>query len=443
MFKTVEKPIINRKKTSFNTPAATEESSCNLSAAADFADRSIRYHKESPMPVVQMIRKRVKGRDDTFTATDIYYDKTDGQYYTGVTKESSGEVTVPREEYQEYNRLLSHDSGSPNIPPRERMAKNTILAKAKRGETIKYVTNIVEKDEAADLIGATEETAEEETAEEEIEAADIAASADIFSEGNAMTVPPKTVRLYAEGNMKHAASLAGAFGQSGKYGLFEGLDAETTLADASADTPEALIKATEFDSLDGLGSRYEQEEQEGEVISKMMEMITPLENLEASFGGRTGNMTRRVEAAADRPKRQYDIIQATFFWVPDDTNDQNFENLQAFMINQAEKLKEGGKIRVILTDKNTKIAGKENLNHYRDVANRLAEDPDLKHIYDIDKKVFKKRNMRRKKVRQTYANKLTTLEMNAAGFKHTRTEGDTLVKSFGDLIITAVRKPHQ
>lgn len=60
MFKTVEKPLINRKKTSFNTPAATEESSCNLSAAADFADRSIRYHKESPMPVVQMIRKRVK-----------------------------------------------------------------------------------------------------------------------------------------------------------------------------------------------------------------------------------------------------------------------------------------------------------------------------------------------------------------------------------------------
>lgn len=441
MFKTAEKPIIKGKRTNFNTTAAAEESSCNLSAAADFTDRSIRYHKESPVPVVQMIRKRVKGREDAFEDTDIYYDKTDGRYYTGVIQESSGEVTVPREEYQEYKRLVPDDPGSQNIHPPERMAKNTILAKAKQGETIKYVTNIVEKDEAADLIGATEETAEEETAEEEIESADIAASADIFSEGNAMTVPPKTVRLYAEGNMKHAVSLAGAFGQSGKYGLFEDLDAETTLADAHAGTPEVLIKATEFDTLDELGRRYEQEEQEGEVISKMMEMITPLENLEASFGGRTGDMSRRVEAAADRPKRLYDIIQATFFWVPDYTNDQNYEILQAFMINQAEKLREGGKIRVILSNRNNNQTKNKNYNQYRDVANRLAEDPDLSQIYDIDKKVFKGRNNRGKKVKQTYADKLTALEMNEEHFSHTRTKGDIPVESFGDLIITAVRKP--
>ena len=437
MFKTVEKPIINRKKTSFNTPAAAEESSCNLSAAADFADRSIRYHKESPVPVVQMIRKRVKGREGDFEDTDIYYDKTDGRYYTRVIQESYGEITVPREEYQEYKRLVPDDPGSQNIHPQKRMAKNTILAKAKQGETIKYVTNIAKRNEATD-----QETVPKEVTEE-TETADITTSADIFSEGTAMTTPLKTVRLYAEGNMKHAASLARAFGESGKYNLFEELDAETTLADASADTPEALIKATEFDSLDGLGSRYEQEEQEGEVISKIMEMITPLENLEASFGGRTGNMTRRVEAAADRPKRQYDIIQATFFWVPDDTNDQNFENLQAFMINQAEKLKEGGKIRVILTDRNNNQTKNKNYNQYRDVANRLAEDPDLSQIYDIDKKVFKGRNNRGKKVKQTYADKLTALGMNEEHFSHTRTKGDIPVESFGDLIITAVRKPQQ
>lgn len=318
------------------------------------------------------------------------------------------------------------------------MAKNTILAKAKRGETIKYVTNIVEKDEAA----------EEETAEEEIEAADIDASADIFSEGNAMPAPPKTVRLYAEGNMKHAASLAKAFGQSGKYGLFEGLDAETTLADASADTPEVtlanaladtsevLIKATEFDTLDELGRRY------GEQIkTEIRARLTPLENLETSFGSRTGDMSRRVEAAADRPKRLYDIIQATFFWVPDYTNDQNYEILQAFMINQAEKLREGGKIRVILSNRNNNQTKNKNYDQYRDVANRLAEDPDLSQIYDIDKKVFKGRNNRGKKVKQTYADKLSALEMNAASFSHTRTKGDIPVESFGDLIITAVRKP--
>ncbi len=430
MFKTVEKPIINRKKTSFNTPAATEESSCNLSAAADFADRSIRYHKENPMPVVQMIRKRVKGREGDFEDTDIYYDKTDGRYYTRVMQESYGEITVPREEYQEYKQLVPDDPGSQNIHPPKRMAKNTILAKAKQGETIKYVTNIAKRNEAAD-----QETVPKEVTEE-TEAADITTSADIFSEGTAMTTPLKTVRLYAEGNMKHAASLARAFGESGKYGLFEDLDAETTLADALAGTPEVLIKATEFDTLDELGRRY------GEQIkTEIRARLTPLENLEASFGGRTGDMSRRVEAAAYRPKRLYDIIQATFFWVPKTANKINFENLKNFMKNQVIKLKPGGKIRIVLANKNTGAENDEAQNSYRWVAKQLVSDSDLRVSYNISIKIFKTRSKQGKNIKQTYADKLSALEMNAASFSHTRTKGDIPVESFGDLIITAVRKP--
>lgn len=416
MFQMAKKPVFKKNREISGTGITAEKRCYEFSAGVDFTDRNIHYHTESPGPTVQMVRKRVKGQNRVFSAEDIYYDKADGRYYKGMTKEESrGNVTVSGAEYQEYSRLIS----APDVLPKTRAAKTTILAKAEQDGATKYVGNIAEREEAA---------------ERGMAASDIIASADIYTAGEVITEPLKAVRLYAEGNMRHAVSLAKAFQQPGKYSLFAGLDAETTMDDADETMPEALIKATEFVDLDGLGRRYGQLEREN-ILPRIEQ-----ESLEASFGGNTGDMTRPVTAAADHPKRLYDIIQATFFWLPRNTNDTNFQHLKTFMKNQFVKLKPDGKIRIVLSDKNTTKGGKS-YNHYHDVAEKLTSDEDLCAIYNINIKKFKKKNRKKRKVRQTYSDKLNALGMNEEQFVHTRTDGDIQVDSYGDLLIEAILKP--
>lgn len=421
MFQMAKKPVFKKNREISGTGITAEKRCYEFSAGVDFTDRNIHYHTESPAPTVQMVRKRVKGQNSGFSAEDIYYDKADGRYYKGMTKEESrGNVTVSGAEYQEYSRLISAPDPDPDVLPKIRAKKTTILAKAEQDGATKYVGNIAEREEAA---------------ERGMAASDIIASADIYTAGEVITEPLKAVRLYAEGNMRHAVSLAKAFQQPGKYSLFAGLDAETTMGDADETTPEALIKATEFDDLDGLERRYGQLEREN-ILPRIEQ-----ESLEASFGGRTGNMTRPVAAAADHPKRLYDIIQATFFWLPRNTNDTNFQYLKTFMKNQFVKLKPDGKIRIVLSDKNTTKVGRENFNHYRDVAEKLTSDEDLCAIYNINIKKFTKRIGREKIDSQTYSDKLNALGMNEEHFVHTRTDGGKQVRSGGDLLIEAILKP--
>lgn len=437
-----------------------------------FADVSIHYHAGSPGPVVQMVRKRVKGRVDVFTGADIYFDKGDGGYYHDMTQEGKGEVTLSDAEYAEYIRISSKEG---------RSVKTTILAKAEQSGKTKFVRNIEKKEESAGEESVREESVKEESVEEEStkeegvkeestekeEPAEksIVANADIFTDGTPMEHPPKAVRLYAEGDMRHAASLARAFEQPGKYGLFERLGEEMTVGGANPGPggrmgagsavgganpagPEALVKATEYDNLDGsdgLEGRY------GEgTRSDIGRRIEEKERLEASFGGSTGDMAReRPHHATQSPKRLYDIIQATFFWLPGKTNKENLEMLGRFMLNQKDKLKDGGKIRIVLTDKDSGRKGEEGENCYRWVADQLMQDTDLQEIYNFKKIVFEKPDPYRYepgkvfKVGQTYAEKLDSLGMNQEGFVHTRTDKAEEVTSRGDLMIEATRRTIQ
>lgn len=436
-----------------------------------FADVSIHYHAGSPGPVVQMVRKRVKGRVDVFTGADIYFDKGDGGYYHDMTQEGKGEVTLSDAEYAEYIRISSKEG---------RSVKTTLLAKAEQSGKTKFVRNIEKKEESAGEESVREESIEEEstkeegvkeesTEKEEPAEKSIVANADIFTDGTPMEHPPKAVRLYAEGDMRHAASLARAFEQPGKYGLFERLGEEMTVGGANPAglavggaspaglaaggaspagsavgganpaEPEVLVRATEYSSLDGLEGRY------GKIIRGEIEKRVQEERLEASFGGSTGDMARKHTRP---PKRQYDIIQATFFWLPGKTNKTNFMALKDFMRNQKDKLKEEGKIRIVLTDKDSCAKNDESENSYRWVADQLIQDSDLKDIYNVKMTFFKttkpvvsKFSYRGAGAGQTYADKLSSLGMNGAGFKHTRTDAAETVTSHGDVMIEAKRKP--
>lgn len=436
MFEVSQKPIAKKvlSRPKGREPEGRKDNRIGVEPA--FADGRIHYHSGSPASVVQMVRKRVKGKADDFTAADIYFDKENGKYYHNVKAEGKGEVTISNAERTEYQRLSSKAG---------RSTKTTILAKAIQGGVTKFVRNIVEK------VKSTEEESaeEEETAEESI-----VAEADTFTEGTLME-PLRAVRLYAEGDMRHAASLAMAFEQPGKYDQFARLGEEPAVGGAGSTgsasgganpaEPEVLVKATEHDKLDDLEGRYGGASK-GEILRRVEEK----ERLEASFGGLTGDMTReRSKHETQPPNRRYDIIQATFFWLPKKTNNTNFMALKDFMRNQKDKLKEEGKIRIVLTDKDSGAKNDESENSYRWVADQLIQDSDLKKIYNVKMTFFKTTKpvvgrfiYRGAGAGQTYADKLSSLGMNDAGFQHTRTDAAETVKSpEGDLMIEATRKP--
>lgn len=421
-------------------------------------------------PIVQRIRKRVKGAPGSFDESDIYYDKNNGKYYNRMQQEASAQdVTVEKIEWDKCKRL-SERAG--------RAEKTTILAEAEQGEQTKFINFA---DSGAPIL-----------ANEKYQFNTMP-----FNEGNELRVQPKVIRLYAEGYMAHALSLARSLTSSENYRKFYDLE-DIAPADGvhlAADTGDILIKATEFDAKGNVAKRYEtapefsidnipqisSEQTERfrnepdyarqamlayqtgtENITKQfsddlrvfyeaglavypnlptgkMYAAQTEERLEASFGtgrlGTTGDMSRSISARGIQ--RQYDIIQTTFFWMPWGSNLQNFCALKKFMINQRHKLKQGGKIRVTLINASRRNAEMDTKNGYLFVANSLIEDADIKRYYYIKKIELKNAA----KCNEKYSDRLNALGLNPAGFTHTQTQKNQEVLSTGDLVIEATRKP--
>lgn len=360
----------------------------------------------SSFPVLQMIRKRVYHTADEFDSNDIYYDKNDGKYYDHIEKVDQKNVEIARDVCAKCNALLEKYS-----------RRTTILAEASLKDSgsntfIQYNTHLP------------------------VDTDPVPANALTFSAGSETANTPKAVRLYAEGTMDHALSLDKTLDSQDMYNKFAALSQSDSQEGIST---EVLIKATEFDSRDDLQSRYENPTpfrfQMNQKVRDNLQATHTTKRTEISFGGNTGDMTH---AASENPKRRYDLIQATFFWLPKETNKTNFDALKDFMLNQKNKLKENGKIRVTLTDRNNinlqdmnddqKNAQK---NCYTYVADKLTTDNTLNQLYNIEKKVLG----------QTYAAALSNLGLNPDGiFQHTQTATDKKIDSQGDLVIEATPK---
>lgn len=126
---------------------------------------------------------------------------------------------------------------------------------------------------------------------------------------------PYAIRLYAEGNMDHALGLA--------KGMKVGASASEIFPTEKMTGRKVAIKATEFRSLAAVKKAYNAEDPEKLGVESATE-----NNLEGSFGGKTGDMTRKVLEKEN--SRKYDLIQATFFWLQDGKKlckDENKNNL--------------------------------------------------------------------------------------------------------------------
>lgn len=426
-----------------------------------------RLRRPTHKQIVQMLRKRVAGDGPTVAATDLYYDKTDGKYHKNMIPGTDTQVTIAMEEMTEYN---------------------AIKGKARSGHTILLVETENASDDERFVLNPIQNARGQH--------GQVVTNGDVVPDAE----EPPAIRLYAEGNMSHADVLASNMTTKEKYKAFQDLDGENfELTDRLP-----IIKATEFDDKPELIGRYTSKIKDQttdlfiqgrddairehktntarrapavlpsgpknklyrdgynhawdnwDTSSRSIDTRIAHSRLEASFGGKTGDfsgMSGRTSGyqKRNRPMRQYAIIQTTFFWMPNASSRNNAEQMIQFLLLKTEKLKPGGKIRIILGSQNgTTAEGDASLepldkhDQYRTAATAIASDPRVTASYNV--RIIDQLGG----ASITYAEALGRLGLNPALagaadgshiFEHTQTEKPRKVPVNQDLIIQAVKRP--
>lgn len=362
--------------------------------------------------VIQMMRKRVYREADAETADvspkDIFYDNKKGKYFTEMETEKA-----------EQNQKVDESVGKELSP---KIAKNmnpeTLYLVDIGGKFADYKNVDWGSDSSNNCIYFLKEYT------------------NVYTEGK--ECEPIAIRLYAEGDMRHAMYLADGFlnrispemDKLLKYQKLLGLSESSD--EAVAETmKEIIIKATELRKRKDVVNAYPDNNVPAAGLSK--------NNLTISFGKETGKMDRESgKDKKDRPNRQYDLIQATFLWIPGKPSKDSFTILRNFYINRYEDLKDTGRIRAILGTEKVKGTLAEQ-NRYSVVAEELVKDDEIKKIYDI--KMYKLQDD--KQSGKKYSDALTAIGLNVEGnegFKHTRTKCNIEAKSEGDIIVEGKKR---
>lgn len=292
------------------------------------------------------------------------------------------------------------------------------------------------------------------------------------------------MRFYAEGDMRHAMGVASGVQNGTARATRDGssplspLPLPIVVSDEGGIAREdpsvdVTVKATEFRTSEKMNQAYGFTKTDNPLVH-----AAGLKNFEGSFGGNTGDMRRPPSAGF---KRKYDLIQATFFWIPktdipefaslfrqrDELHDKLFPRnksrssfqrnarknrlqefnainarinqlidegkdsaynqpfFQKFLLNKSQKLTANGELRVVVACDITYITAVEAAAHA--VAAQLNMD-----IIDLSKP-------------QKYSRELAAAGLNAGEqFKHTRTANRDEVPAtanYGDVIYVFRRKP--
>jgi len=101
-------------------------------------------------------------------------------------------------------------------------------------------------------------------------------------------------RYYAEGDMSHVLAISEGYTKKGD---------------------SRIIKGSEYRRLEGSGDTVKGAYGDT-VVGNIRQKSQTRTNLEISFGGNTGDMTKHRDETDEEPRRLYDLLQATFFWIP-------------------------------------------------------------------------------------------------------------------------------
>lgn len=366
--------------------------------------------KPKTCDTVQCVRKRVSGNGARIEGSDLFYDKSDGKYYTQMREiRYCRDCQIYPDEYQKYLHEARKDRSAHTLLLAELPDKTTYMKDPRplqpdEGTGPRYARPLAGSHYAGILVHrGTEEMS-----------------------------PPPTVRLYSEAEMAHAAKLAETMTSGEKYNAFRRIEVPGT-PEAPYSGKRPLIKATEYDDRDHVLARYSSAQQSKRsrtkaafmagrlmavqhghrfgasgVVSDAEKRIMQQEksaqirketksirtvypsitqqnvlsdfergydavnqglparqkilaaresfaSMEVSYGGSTGDMTfRRLPQLRYLHYRQYPVIQSTFFWMPGVGSMGNAEAMFRFFTAQYHRLEPGGIIRMISYSNNQK-----------------------------------------------------------------------------------------
>lgn len=442
---------------------------------------------ENPMPVrsfysmnpqnapIQMLRKLVVDKPDK--KDSIFWDKRVGKYFTGMTQafttieEYAERYGVPSEVEPTVTSAPEADKSAPQASPVR------VPQTVDNAEYDKKNNRFTFKPSEKTRIGLNTILVE---LNGHFFVRPWTCNPPIYSNGEAL--PDNRVfsmRFYAEGDMRHATGVARGL-QSGTARARQIRSSLSPLpfprgsvssgVISPAPNVDTTVKATEFRSLGDIRETYGLTDQDPKDPIKRAE---GLKNFEASFLGSTGDMT---SAPSSGFKRRYDLIQATFFWIPKtdiegcrklfpqkdrlgrelfyrdgsprQTTDRakklaeynrvtkrienceltvNKDKFEKFLLNKAQKLTDSGELRVV-------VAGGD---IYMDAVEQAADKVAVE-LKDYIKDYIDLRSPKK------YSSILSATGLNPGKqFKHTRTATNDEVPAttkYGDVIYVFRRK---
>lgn len=436
---------------------------------------------ENPMPVrsfysmnpqnapIQMLRKLVVDKPDK--KESIFWDKRVGKYFTGMTPafetiaEYAERYGVPSEVEPTVTSAPEADKSAPQASPVR------VPQTVDNAEYDKENNEFTFKPSEKTRIGLNTILVE---LNGHFFVQPWIRNPQIYSNGEAL--PDNRVfsmRFYAEGDMRHATGVARGL-QSGTARARQIRSSLSPLpfprgsVSSGVISPDpnvhTTVKATEFRTHEDVSATY------GFAPETL---AAGLANFEGSFGGRTGDMTQTPSAGF---KRRYNLIQATFFWIPKTDiqgckklfpiKDQlrrelfywngspkrtanreaklaeykrvsreienceltvNKDMFEKFLLNKAQKLTDSGELRVV-------VAGGD---IYMDAVEQAADKAAVE-LKDYIKDYIDLRSPKK------YSSILSTTGLNPGEqFKHTRTATNDEVPAttrYGDVIYVFRRK---
>lgn len=182
---------------------------------------------------IQCVRKRVRGNDARIQESDLFYDKSDGKYYSHMRELGfQRDCPIYHDEYQAYSKNAAKDRSSHTIFLAE-LADKTAYIKSPR---------LQESAKSPQQPGYTRGTPRY--------------SGVLVSAGIEEIAPPPVVRLYSEAEMTHASTLAKRMNSPARYHAFRKIGYRDLPDIIHPDLSAPLIKATEFDDRKQVMARY-------------------------------------------------------------------------------------------------------------------------------------------------------------------------------------------
>lgn len=201
--------------------------------------------KTKTSETIQCVRKRVSGSSDPIDKSDLFYDKSDGKYYTNMREIGfRKDCQIYYDEYRAYSKETLKDR-SPHTVLLAELSDKTAYIKSPR------LQESVAAEQAPPASGPRPTYTREAPRY----------SGTLVSAGIEETVLPPIARLYSEAEMTHASTLARTMTSAARYNAFREIGYEDLPDVRYLGGRAPLIKATEFDDRVHVMARYSSKQQ--------------------------------------------------------------------------------------------------------------------------------------------------------------------------------------